>query len=77
MEKYFQEIREIKDAIKSIQLVQKEHLTSKEAAEYLHISMSTLYKHTSAGILPFYRPNGKLIIFKRTELDDWITKKSK
>lgn len=44
------------------------------AAEYLKISRSTLYKHTSAGNITYYKPHGKLILFKKSDLDAWIQK---
>src|SRR4030095_16570845 len=50
----------------------KSVFTPKEAALYIGISQSTLYKLTSAGIIPFSKPNGKLIYFSRAELDKWL-----
>lgn len=50
------------------------YLSLDDAAGYLCISKSTLYKHTSDGIIPFYKPNGKLILFSKTDLDQWIEK---
>ncbi len=43
-----------------------------EAAEYLGIALGTLYKLTSAGIIPFSKPNGKLIYISRAALDEWM-----
>ncbi|RYZ91399.1 MAG: DNA-binding protein [Proteobacteria bacterium] len=51
---------------------QKDLLDSEEAATFLGISLSTLYKHTSKGNLPFYKPSGKLIMFKRDDLRHWL-----
>lgn len=50
----------------------REFLTIQETAVYLDYSVAYLYKLTHLGTLPFYRPNGKKIFFKRTELDEWI-----
>jgi len=55
-------------------LLQKEILNSEEASSYLGIKKSYLYKLSSKNRIPFYRPNGKLIYFKRAELDTWLTK---
>ena len=55
-------------------LSQKKFLTIDEAALYLDFSKNYLYKLTHLNVLPFYRPNGKKIFFKRTELDLWIQK---
>ncbi|MBV7533046.1 helix-turn-helix domain-containing protein [Chitinophaga sp. sic0106] len=56
-------------------LKEKDILTSEEAAIYLGISKATLFKLTSKQVLPFSKPNGKLIYFKRTSLDDWMMSK--
>jgi len=58
------EIREIISA--------KETLTLEEAAAFLGIKRSTLYKMTHEQIIPFYKPNGKLVYFEKTDLLDWI-----
>ena len=50
----------------------KEVLTLEEAAAYLGISKSTLYKLTHQHEIPFYRPNGKLIYFEKAELLKWM-----
>ena len=50
----------------------KEILTSDEAAIYLGISKSCLYKLTWSKNIPYYKPNGKLCFFKRVELNNWI-----
>ena len=50
----------------------KEYYSVEEAAHYLGIAKSTLYKKTSLGNISFYKPNGKLITFKKDDLDKWI-----
>ena len=50
----------------------KDVLTLEEAALFLGISKSSLYKMTHKNVLPFYRPNGKLIYFEKTELLKWM-----
>lgn len=50
----------------------KDVLTLEEAAAYLGISKSTLYKLTHQHEIPFYRPNGKLIYFEKSELLKWM-----
>ena len=50
----------------------KGSLTLAEAAKYLGISKSMLYKHTYNGAIPCYRPGGKMLYFERTELDHWV-----
>lgn len=58
-------------------LLQKEILTFEEACFYLGRSASNMYKLTSARIIPYYVPTGKLIYFKRSELDEWILKRKR
>lgn len=53
----------------------KEVLSLNEAAEYLNLSRSALYKLTSARRIPFYRPNGKKIYFRRADLIQWVESK--
>ena len=50
----------------------KEILTLKEATSFLGISTSMMYKLTHTKAIPYYKPNGKLIYFKKSELNDWI-----
>ena len=51
---------------------QKEVLTSDEAAKYLGISKSCLYKMTMKMEIPFYKPHGKVCYFNRLELETWM-----
>lgn len=53
-------------------LLKKEVLNLIEAALYLDISHSHLYKLTSSGTIPCYKPNGKKVYFNRPELDKWL-----
>ena len=50
----------------------KEVLTLEEAALFMGISKSSLYKMTHKHDVPFYRPNGKLIYFEKAELLNWM-----
>lgn len=45
---------------------------SDDAAHYLGISKSTLYKFTSDNVVPYYKPTGKRIYFKKSELEEWM-----
>ncbi len=45
----------------------------KEAAEFLKVSKSCLYKKTSQKQVPYYKPPGcKQIYFRKTELEEWL-----
>ena len=50
----------------------KNILTLEEVAEYTHLSKSYVYTLTSKGDIPYYKPNGKQLYFKRTEIDEWL-----
>lgn len=50
----------------------KEVLTSDEAARYMGISKSYLYKLTMRQQIPHYKPNGKMCYFNREELEIWL-----
>ncbi|WP_446808643.1 helix-turn-helix domain-containing protein [Methylomonas sp. 2BW1-5-20] len=52
-------------------LVSKSVLSFEEAALYLGFAESYLYKLTSSQQIPFYKPLGKKLFFKREELDTW------
>ena len=68
------EIKEIKKLLLALTIQRKEILTTKEATEYLQLSYSRLSKMTSNKEIPFYKPGGKIIYFKKSELDAWIFK---
>ena len=50
----------------------EEILSLNEAAKFLKLSKSFLYKMTSQKIIPHYIPGGKRIYFKKSDLEDWI-----
>jgi excisionase family DNA binding protein len=44
-----------------------------EAAEFLKVSKSCLYKKTSQKQIPYYKPPGcKQIYFRKSELEEWL-----
>ncbi len=51
-----------------------EILSLSEAAEFLKISKSCLYKKSSQKQIPHYIPGGKKIYFKKSDLEDWLLK---
>ncbi len=66
------EIQEIKNFISQQQIAQKNILTLNEAATFTGLSKSYLYKKTSCRQIPFYKLEGKLIYFKKIELEEWL-----
>ena len=73
-EKMKNEFDQLKKMIGALQSASKKYFSIEEAAEYIGISKSTLYKHTAGGQIPFYKPNGKLITFSKDDLDKWLLK---
>ena len=55
-----------------MQIYAKEVLTLEEASKFLGLSKSYLYKMTMNNTIPYYKPNGKLCYFNRTELEQWM-----
>ena len=49
-----------------------EVLNLNQAAEYVSLSKSAMYKKTSERNIPHFK-QGKKLYFKRSELDDWLT----
>ena len=47
-------------------------LTFDEAAKYLGLSKSYLYKLTCSNKIPHYKPQGKRLYFAKSELDTWL-----
>lgn len=74
-EKLVLEIRELKELIQFNNILAKNWLTIDEAAAYLSISKSLLYKlNYSSNPIPFSKPTEGRIYYKRAELDSWIEK---
>lgn len=47
-------------------------MTTTEAAKYLGLRPSYLYKLMMRRAIPYYKPNGKLCFFAREDLDAWL-----
>lgn len=63
--------------IESLLLLQKVVLNFNEAANYTSLSKSYLYKLTSSGGIPCYKPQGKQIYFNKQEIDNWLLQNRK
>ncbi|WP_046745342.1 helix-turn-helix domain-containing protein [Kordia zhangzhouensis] len=68
----YTEISELKKLIQNLGIQQKEYLNTEEASTFLGISKSTFYKITSACSIPKYKPNGKMMLFKKSDLLQFI-----
>ena len=58
--------------LESSQFTTKDVLTFDDACKYLGVSDSLLYKLTAARAVPHYKPRGKMIYFKKLELNEWL-----
>lgn len=47
-------------------------MTTTEAARYLGLKPSYLYKMMMRRTIPYYKPGGKLCFFAREDLDAWM-----
>lgn len=52
--------------------LQKNVLNFEGLVEFTGLSRSYLYKLTSKGEIPFYRPIGKLMYFNKSEIEAWL-----
>jgi len=67
------ELQKLADLITAnLEIFNKEVLTSSEAAKYMGVSMSYLYKLTADKKIPHYKPGGKMCYINRVELKQWL-----
>lgn len=74
IESVHQEITDLKSILSKVFSATKEVLDFEECASHINQSRSHLYKLTSQGLIPHYKPSGKKLYFKRSELDEWVLK---
>lgn len=67
-----QQLTEIQQQLQDRVFDQKEILNLKEAASFLCIAKSTLYKLTCKKQVRFYKPSGKIILFRKEDLISWV-----
>lgn len=60
------------DRIEAAALAQKNVLTLDEAALYMGVSKSDLYKRTSTRTIPHFKPRNKMVYFDRVELENYL-----
>jgi excisionase family DNA binding protein len=72
MDEILKRLEKIELLLEGQNLVRKDVLNFNETCDYLELSQSHLYKLTSTGAIPHYKPNGKKIYFKRSEVDEWL-----
>ena len=72
MDNILERLNVIERKLDELAVANKEVLNLKEAARYLNMSCSHLYKLTSAKEIPHYKPRGKQVYFEKRELDKWL-----
>jgi excisionase family DNA binding protein len=73
-------LQSIDDRLRNIEtllLSQKTVLNFDEVAAYTGLSKSYLYKLTSSGGIPCFKPQGKHIYFNKQEIDQWLMQNRK
>lgn len=70
--KLVQTLTFILDRLHSLERVAKTVLNLEECSIYTGLAKSYLYKLTSRCKIPHYKPHGKRVFFKRTEIDEWL-----
>lgn len=52
--------------------IETDIMNAEAAANFLCISRGLLYKLTSQHRLPYYKPMGKKVFFRKSELSQWL-----
>lgn len=71
-ERRIAELQERVNRLENLCYAAKEVLNLEEAATFLGIANSTLYKMTHENHLPYFKPSGKFIFFEKKALLDWV-----
>ena len=69
------EIRKLEERVAKLEkclAADKEVMNLEEAALFMNVSKSLLYKLTSRKEIPHYKPNGRVVYFERMELLNWL-----
>ena len=67
-----QEINQRLKNLEALYLSQKTVLNFDEVAIYTGLSKSHLYKMTSTGGIPCFKPHNKHIYFEKAQIDSWL-----
>ena len=73
-------LQSIDDRLRCIEALlqsQKTVLNFEEVVAYTGLSKSYLYKLTSSGGIPCFKPQGKHIYFNKQEIDSWLMQNRK
>ena len=56
--------------------IQDPPLTLVEACDFLHYTSNFVYKLYNRNLILYHKPNGKSLFFYKSELNDWICRRS-
>jgi excisionase family DNA binding protein len=62
----------IENSISKLNIAVKTILNAEEASEFLGLKPSYIYKLTSEKKIKFFKPSGKLIYFKKEDLENFL-----
>ncbi len=72
-------MKEIKERLEAVEaalemagIAKKEVLTLAELSKYTGLSRSYLYKLTMRRVIPHSKPAGKMLFFRREEIEIWL-----
>lgn len=63
---------EIQASIRDLRQASERPMSLDEAATYLHVSKSHTYQLTSKGLIAHFKPAGKKIFFRKSDLDAYL-----
>lgn len=69
MDNYLEKQNELRTQLEKLGIFNKDIFNFAEACFYMGIKKSTLYKLTSAKKITYFCPQGKLIFFRKSDLD--------
>lgn len=72
VEKRFAKLQERVGFLEDIIFAAKDILSLSEAAAFMGVTKSCLYKMTHEQTIPYFKPNGKLVYFDKCELVNWM-----
>ena len=62
----------VMEQIRTLAIPSKEIMTVEDCALYTGLSTSYIYKLTHRKEIPFFKPMGKRLYFKRSEIEQWL-----
>ncbi|MCR9065892.1 MAG: helix-turn-helix domain-containing protein [Cytophagales bacterium] len=72
MKEIFKRFDEIEELILRQTIASKSVLTVDEASVYLDLKPNYIYKLTHRKIIPYHKPGGKKIYFRKNDLDQFL-----